>query len=93
VAAGGESKNYFTFSFAPGKADTANEATFFVWEGSDASGYQLKSYVLRTGPASDLRMDIITAPGDTKTVNGPRTFIKPSVANCPRPLLTCRQPT
>ncbi len=80
VAAGGESKNYFTFLRACRKSDQANESTFFIWEGSDTSGYQLKSFVLRTGPATDTRMSIVSAAGDTSPANGP-TYIRTTDAS------------
>jgi F5/8 type C domain len=85
AAAGGETKDYFTFLRACRKSDPTNEATFFIWEGSDASGYQLKSYVLRTGSSeTPLRMDVFdgTAEGDTKPSGGPAYVVGTTESSC-----------
>ena len=44
-----ESKEYFTFVRQCIKTGEAEDAVFYTWEGSDTSGYQLKSHRLKTG--------------------------------------------
>lgn len=47
AAAGGEKKEYFKYVRACRQPDAPNDGNFFTWEGSDTSGFQLKSYTLR----------------------------------------------
>jgi len=44
-----ESKEYFTSIRQCIKTGEEEDATFYTWEGSDTSGYQLKSHKLKTG--------------------------------------------
>ncbi|MDO8599429.1 MAG: hypothetical protein Q7S02_04935, partial [bacterium] len=48
AAAGGESREQFTFLRLCEKPGTVSSATYYVWEGSQERGYQLLSFVLRT---------------------------------------------
>jgi|GEM_PF-3798640 len=50
AAAGGEAREYYTFLRACEKPDATLDRTYFTWEGSDSTGYQLKSFVLRKTP-------------------------------------------
>jgi len=52
-ANGGESKAYFTYIRSCRQPDAASDGNYFTWEGSDTSGYQLKSYVLVNAAATD----------------------------------------
>ena len=51
----GEAKQYFSElrACSKGETDPSDEGTFYTWEGSDTSGYQLKSYTLKTGLYQD----------------------------------------
>lgn len=48
--AGGEQKEYYTELRTCSK-DEADGATFYTWEGSDTTGYQLKTYTLKDADA------------------------------------------
>ncbi|MFA5133898.1 MAG: hypothetical protein WC459_03810 [Patescibacteria group bacterium] len=47
-----ESKEYFSFVRQCIKPNAAEDAVFYTWEGSDTSGYQLKSHKLKIVPGS-----------------------------------------
>lgn len=49
AAQGGETREYFVDFRRCMKPNPAEEATYYTWEGSDATGYQLKSFVLKIG--------------------------------------------
>ncbi|MEK7211644.1 MAG: carbohydrate binding domain-containing protein, partial [Patescibacteria group bacterium] len=51
AAAGGEAREYFVDFRRCMKSDPSKEATYYTWEGSGVSGYQLKSFVLKKGDA------------------------------------------
>lgn len=53
AAAGGEAREYYSYVRACRQPDAVNDGTYFTWEGSDVSGFQLKSYVLRNNAGAD----------------------------------------
>jgi hypothetical protein len=78
AAAGGESKAYYTSIRACRAPDAASDGNYFTWEGSDASGYQLRSYVLVNKAASDGTMEAV--PNATGGANG-TTFVQKTDPN------------
>lgn len=55
LAKGGESKEYYTKLRSCQKPQDVNDgADFYTWEGSDTTGYQLKSYKLKNTQANSL---------------------------------------
>lgn len=90
VASGGEAKAYYTYIRACRKPDAANDGTFFGWEGSDASGYQLKSYNLRVRGDGSTAIFAVANTGDNyvrnstgaDNPNGPAYVAGTSVAGC-----------
>ncbi|MBI5732262.1 MAG: hypothetical protein HY982_02800, partial [Candidatus Magasanikbacteria bacterium] len=55
-AAGGETKEYYSFVKICSK-DEAEGAAYYTWEGSDTTGYQLKSFNLKKGTALGGKFD------------------------------------
>ena len=52
-----EKFEYYSFVRQCEKPTDNNSAVFYAWEGSDAEGYQLRSYVLKISPAKVHRQD------------------------------------
>jgi len=73
AASGGESKSYFTSIRACRQPDAASDGNYFIWEGSGASGYQLKSFVLVNRAANDRTMEAV--PDAASGPNG-TTFVQ-----------------
>ena len=73
AAAGGESKSYYNYIRACRQPDAASDGNYFTWEGSDASGYQLRSYVLVNRAANDGTMEAV--PNAAGGPNG-TTFVQ-----------------
>lgn len=61
---GGETKAYYTYIRACRQPDAAVNGNYFTWEGSDASGYQLKSFVLVNQASSDGTMNSVPPMGE-----------------------------
>jgi hypothetical protein len=89
VDRGGESREYYTQIRAcqkPGR----DEASYYTWEGSDAVGYQLRSYLLKEsnnfgdGPCTNLTYP--DGSGGTNTCDDP--VVVPNVANLDKGICT-----
>jgi hypothetical protein len=88
-ANGGESKAYYTYIRSCRQPDAASDGNYFTWEGSDASGYQLQSYVLVNKLSADNTMDnaaggIVNVPKSAATASerGPVYLAGTNPAGC-----------
>ena len=78
--AGGEARAYFTALRACRKPDAASDGTFYTWEGSDTSGYQLKSFTLRVRASGDAAIqEVNDGPGG---IAGPAYGTGTDVTKC-----------
>lgn len=56
ASSGGEAREYYTYLRSCRQPDAPVDGTYFTWEGSDVSGFQLKSYVLRNATGGDVTL-------------------------------------